>query len=185
MKVDTRKFLSVGAILLVATLAVNGATSREATIVKDVSFDNHGDSLEAKITATGESKYTYFELKQPRRLVLDFIGIQNTIKFREKKIDAAGVERVRTSLFSDKNRTATRIVFDLSKNVSYRVIDDGGGIVRVVFGDAPPAPQNQIAGPVASALPAKPAALASSAAAAPAPVSPTESLSASVVNLGP
>ena len=87
MTVDSRKFLAVGALLLViATLAVNGATSREATIVKDVSFDSHGDSLEAKITATGESKYTYFELKQPRRLVVDFLGIQNTIKFREKKI---------------------------------------------------------------------------------------------------
>jgi type IV pilus assembly protein PilQ len=148
MRVDSRKFLSVGVLVLLSTLAVNGATSKEAAIVKDVSFSNNGDSLEAKITASDETKYTYFELQQPRRLVIDFRGIQNTISFKEKRIDSAGVERVRTSLFSDKDRKATRIVFDLNRDVPYRVIEDGGGIVRIVFGDNSRAPENQTAGPV-------------------------------------
>jgi type IV pilus assembly protein PilQ len=148
MRVDSRKFLSVGVLVLLSTLAVNGATSKEAAIVKDVSFSNNGDSLEAKISASDETKYTYFELQQPRRLVIDFRGIQNTISFKEKRLDRAGVERVRTSLFSDRNRKATRIVFDLNKDVPYRVIEDGGGIVRIVFGDTARAPGNQTAGPV-------------------------------------
>src|SRR5437868_36765 len=111
MRVDSGKFLSIGVLVMISTLVVNGATSKEAAIVKDVSFSSTGESLEAKITASEDSKYTYFELKEPRRLVVDFHGIQNTISFKEKRIDAAGVERVRTSLFSDKNREATRIVF--------------------------------------------------------------------------
>jgi type IV pilus assembly protein PilQ len=147
MRVDSRKFLPVGVLLFIATLAVQGATSKEATIIKDVSFSHTEDSLEAKITAGGESKYTYFELKNPHRLVIDFHGIQNAIHFKEKTIGTAGVERVRTSLFSDKTRKATRIVFDLSKDVPYRVIDDGAGIVRIVFGETARAPQNQTAGP--------------------------------------
>src|SRR5262249_57084133 len=57
-------------------------------------------------------------------------------------------ERVRTSYFSSRSRRATRIVFDLSKDVPYRVIEDGGGIIRIVFGDTARAPQNQTAGPV-------------------------------------
>ncbi|PYT03433.1 MAG: hypothetical protein DMF60_18405, partial [Acidobacteria bacterium] len=146
MRVDSRKFLSVGVLVLISTLAVNGATSKEATIVKDVSFSNNGDSLEAKIVTGDDSKYTYFELKEPHRLVVDFHGIQNTISFKEKQIGAAGVERVRTSLFSDKNRNATRIVFDLSKDAPYRVIEDGGGVIRIVFGETARAPQNQTAG---------------------------------------
>src|SRR6266536_4161207 len=129
MRVDSKKFLSVGVLLLVCTLAVHGTTSREGTIVKDVSFSNSGDSLEAKIIASEDSKYTYFELKEPRRLVVDFHGIKNTISFKEKVIGAAGVERVRTSYFSDKKRKATRIVFDLSKDVPYRLIEDGAGVV--------------------------------------------------------
>jgi type IV pilus assembly protein PilQ len=144
---DSRKFLPVGVLLFIATLAVQGATSKEATIIKDVSFSHTEDSLEAKITAGGESKYTYFELKSPHRLVIDFHGIQNEINFKEKNIGTNGVERVRTSLFSDKSRTATRIVFDLSKDAPFRVIDDGAGVVRIVFGKTARAPQNQTAGP--------------------------------------
>jgi type IV pilus secretin PilQ/predicted competence protein len=148
MRVDSRKLLSVGMLLLISTLAVHGATSKETGIVKDVSFSNSGDSLEAKITASDDSKFTYFELQNPHRLVIDFHGIQNTIKFKEKQIDIAGVERVRTSLFSDRSRKATRIVFDLKGNVPYRIVEDGDGVTRIVFGETARAPENQTAGPV-------------------------------------
>jgi type IV pilus assembly protein PilQ len=148
MIVHSRKVVSVGVLLLIATLAVHGATSKEAYIIRDVSFSNVGDSLEAKIVAGGNSKFTYFELQNPHRVVIDFHGIQNTISFKEKQVGASGVERVRTSFFSDKSRQATRIVFDLSRDVPYRVIEDGDGVVRVVFGDTARAPRNQTAGPV-------------------------------------
>lgn len=147
MKVDSRKLLTVGMLLFVSTLAVHGATAREATIIKDVSFKNTGDSLEAKIVAGEDSKYKYFELANPHRLVVDFIGVRNTISFKEKQIGAAGVARVRASYFSNGKRRATRIVFDLSKNAPFRVIEDGGGIFRIVFGETAHAPQNQTAGP--------------------------------------
>ncbi|MBI2149094.1 MAG: type IV pilus secretin PilQ [Acidobacteria bacterium] len=147
MRVDSRKFLSVGVAVLVSTLAVNGASSRETAAVKDVAFNAIGDSLEVTITATEDSKFTYFELKAPHRLVVDFHGIQNGIGFKEKQVDNAVVARVRTSFFSDKRRKATRIVFDLADNAPYRVLEDGGGIVRVVFGATVRAPQNQMAGP--------------------------------------
>src|SRR5438093_265228 len=114
MRVDSGKFASVGVLLLISTLAVNGAASKDSVIVKDVSFNSNGESLEVKITASDETKYTHFVLDHPRRLVVDFHGIQNTISFKEKKIDAAGVQRVRTSFFSDETRRATRIVFDLA-----------------------------------------------------------------------
>jgi len=148
MRVDSRKLLLVGVLVLISTLAVNGAASKEPAIVKDVSFSNTGDSLEAKITASDDSKYTYFELANPHRLVVDFHGIQNTISFKDKQINAAGVERVRTSYFSDGNRKATRIVFDLKRDVPYRVIEDGSGVIRIVFGQTAKAPANQTVGPV-------------------------------------
>jgi hypothetical protein len=75
MRVDSVKFLSVGLLLLISTLTLNGAASREAAIVKDVSFSHDGESLEARIIATDDTKYTYFELNHPHRLVVDFHGI--------------------------------------------------------------------------------------------------------------
>src|SRR5881296_1667736 len=147
MRVDSGKFTSVGVLLLISTLAVNGAASKDSVFVKDVSFNSNGESLEVKITATDETKYTHFVLDNPRRLVVDFHGIQNTISFKEKKIDAAGVQRVRTSFFSDESRKATRIVFDLAANADYRFINDGGGNLRILFGQEAHAPLNQVAGP--------------------------------------
>ena len=147
MRVDSGKFTSVVVLLLISTLAVNGAASKDSVIVKDVSFNSNGESLEVKITATDETKYTHFVLDNPRRLVVDFHGIQNTISFKEKKIDAAGVRRVRTSFFSDETRKATRIVFDLAANADYRFINDGGGNLRILFGQEAQAPLNQVAGP--------------------------------------
>src|SRR5262245_5862886 len=154
MRIDSRKFLPVGVILLITTLAVHGTTTKERPIIKDVSFRNTGDSLEAKITTGENAKYTYFELKSPHRLVVDFHGIRNTIRFKEKNIGAAGVERVRTSFYSDGGRKATRIVFDLAKDVPYRLIEDNTGAVRIVFGSTARAPQNQTAGPVVVPEPA-------------------------------
>lgn len=147
MKVDSRKFLSVGVLVLISTLAVNGATARETATVKDVSFNTNEDSLEVKITTTQETRFTYFELNRPHRLVVDFHGIQNNIGFREKRITSSGVERVRTSYFESRKRKATRIVFDLAADAPYRVLDDGGGVVRVVFGDTARAPLNLTDGP--------------------------------------
>ncbi len=38
MRADSRKFLSVGVLLLIATLTVNGASPRETDVVKDVGW---------------------------------------------------------------------------------------------------------------------------------------------------
>src|SRR5262245_39215448 len=120
--IDSRKFLVLGALLFVATLAVHGASSKDTAFVRDVKFNDNGESLEVKITTSESSKFTYFELNNPHRLVIDFHGSSSYVGFSERKIDRAGVERVRTSLFKDKDRTAARIVFDLASPARYRVI---------------------------------------------------------------
>ncbi|HEX5000258.1 MAG TPA: type IV pilus secretin PilQ, partial [Terriglobia bacterium] len=50
----------------------------------------------------------------------------------------AGVERIRTSYFTDETWQATRVVFDLSRPVPYVIDDDGAGHVRVAFGKQAP-----------------------------------------------
>jgi len=137
---DSRKLLTVGALLVLLTLVVHGAGSKETAVVSDLSFNSVGHSVEVNIATTEHARYTYFELSNPRRLVVDFHGIRNNIGFKERPIDAAGVERVRTSYFTDRNRKATRIVFDLAENVPYRITDDGENSVRVLFGDVPAQP---------------------------------------------
>jgi type IV pilus assembly protein PilQ len=152
---DSRKCVAVGMLLLMSTLAVNGSSPMETAVVRDVSFNANGQSLEVKITTTASTRFTYFELQSPHRLVVDFHGIQNAIDFREKEVATGGVERVRTSFFSDDKRKATRIVFDLTEGVPYEVRDDGDGVVSVLFNPEPmTAPVNLVAGPpIVPALP--------------------------------
>jgi type IV pilus assembly protein PilQ len=151
---DFRKFVVMFVLVLALTLVIQATTPTEA-FVKDVAFSAAGRSLEARITASESARFTYFELDGPHRLVVDFHGLKNGIAFSQKNVAAAGVTRVRTSYFTAPDRTATRIVFDLDKTVNYRVIDDGEGVVRVVFdgpkvlddADAVTIPSNLIAGP--------------------------------------
>src|SRR5262245_12280774 len=131
---DFRKVSIIFVLAVALSLAV--AASPKEAFVKDVAFSASGRSLEAKITSTESAKFTYFELDGPHRLVVDFHGLKNGVGFSQKTIQAVGVERVRTSYFTAADRTATRIVFDIERNVNYRVIDDGDGIVRIMFSDS-------------------------------------------------
>jgi type IV pilus secretin PilQ/predicted competence protein len=138
---DFKKLLVFGVLVVALTLAVQAASPKDTVSVKDIAITSTGDALEARITASSEvEKFTYFELEGPRRLVVDFHGFQNGIGFAQKKVQTAGVERIRTSYFSTPDRKATRIVFDLKSGINYQVLDDGAGVVRVVFGDMPAMP---------------------------------------------
>ena len=134
MRLDFRKCSMMFVLAVALSLAV--AASPKEAFVKDVAFSASGRSLEAKITTSESAKFTYFELDGPHRLVVDFHGLRNGIAFAQKNIAAAGVTRVRTSYFTAPDRSATRIVFDMDNTVNYRVIDDGEGVVRVVFDTA-------------------------------------------------
>ena len=125
MRVTSRKLLSIALLLLVSTLALHGGSTTDTAAVNDISFKSAEGSVEVRIMAAESAKFTYFELRKPHRLVFDFHGIQNNIGFKEKRIDNAGIERVRTAFFNNEKRKATRVVFDLSDNAPYRVLEDG------------------------------------------------------------
>jgi len=145
---DFKKLLVFGVLVVVLTLGVHAASKKDAPMVKDVAVTASGQALEAKITSTETARFTYFELEGPRRLVVDFHGLQNGIAFTQKKVETAGVAKIRTSYFSTPERKATRIVFDLDAGVNYQVLDDGAGVVRVQFGDP------KVYAPIAAPVPA-------------------------------
>jgi type IV pilus assembly protein PilQ len=127
--------MTLGLSLLALTVAGYGAAPQPA-VVKSLAYSGNGESLDVRIDATGPVRVAHFELDNPRRLVVDFLDIQSTIAFKEKSVRLAGVERIRTSFFTDDKRQATRIVFDLSGPAPYVIDDDGAGHVRVAFGRA-------------------------------------------------
>ncbi len=90
----------------VLTLAIQAASPKDTAIVSALELNSGSQSLEAKITMAEKSRYTYFELDSPRRLVVDFHGLKNGLNFTRKRVGAAGVEQIRTSFFDSKGRKA-------------------------------------------------------------------------------
>src|SRR6187551_2665223 len=125
---DSRKYAAFAMVLLAFTFVVQAAApqagtedSVEVKTVKDVAITPKGDATEARITTSGPAKFTYFELTGPRRLVVDFQDLQNGVAFKEKQISSGGVERVRAGVLQEKDRTITRIVFDLTIDAQYQI----------------------------------------------------------------
>ncbi len=156
---DSRKALPFGALVLAFTLVIQAVAPTEVAAVKDLVMTPGEDSVEAQITTTAQAKYTYFELTGPRRLVMDFRDVQNELAFKEKQVSVAGVERIRAGMFQDKDRNATRIVFDLNEAASYRVLDDKSGLLRIVFAQNNPVTTTPLA-PFLAEVPVEPVLIA-------------------------
>ena len=62
---DSRKLLPVSVFLLISTLAVSGATSKETAVVKDLSFNSSGASLEVRVRDRGTAGLHLFWTEQP------------------------------------------------------------------------------------------------------------------------
>lgn len=135
---DRRKFLAIALLMIPVTFAVVGASPKTLPSVRDINVSSNGNSVEVRILTDSLVRYTYFELSSPRRLVVDFHGSQSGLEFREREVATAGVDRIRTSAFTSRDRKATRVVFDLGRDVPYR-ISDGEGAVTVTFGNEEPA----------------------------------------------
>ena len=148
---DLRKFMVMFALVVALTFVVQAASPKDA-FVQDVALSSTGRFLEARITASESARFTYFELDGPHRLLLSIFTASKIISLsRRRTLNLLGLPAFGQVIRMAPDRTATRIVFDLDKTVDYRVIDDGAGVVRVVF-DGPEAdtiqvPSNLIAGP--------------------------------------
>ena len=133
MTVLAKRTLSLAVLALLSTVAIGGATDDPAA-VESLTLNTMENSVEFIITSTEGVSYTYFELDGPR-LVVDFHKALNRLGFLERYVGSAGVEQVRAASFSDPGRDATRVVFDLEREVPYEVVDEGGGVTRVRFGN--------------------------------------------------
>ncbi len=132
MTVFTKTITAVSILLLLSTVAV-GQISDDPIKVETLVVTPAEDAVEFTVNSTEWVRYTYFELEGPR-LVVDFHNAESELGFWRREVDHAGVTQVRSSFFTDDNREATRLVFDLEKEVPYEIIDEGEGKVRVRFG---------------------------------------------------
>jgi type IV pilus assembly protein PilQ len=117
-----------------------------------VSSDRDGHTV-VTLAADGRLAYESQVLENPQRLVVDLKGAVSRLQTRQIEVGKGGVSRVRAGQYRTEPEPVSRVVFDLEKEVPYRIEETAKSLV-VTFGADAPAPAAK-AIPVAVASPAE------------------------------
>ena len=117
-----------------APAAPAARSGQKATRIVEVTRDEVGSQLAFTVKADGRLEYRDFMLAGPDRLVVDFPDVTARASVRQIDVGEAPVHKIRLGQFSAAAPKVARLVLDLSKKASYRIIDGTNG-VRIVFGD--------------------------------------------------
>lgn len=99
-------------LILLTTLLVSSFVDA-ATKVKGVRIWPSPDSTRIVLDLSESSKYTYFSLENPNRLVVDLADSKLTTSLKNLKHDSKLLKTIRSS----KKGNKTRLVFDLTKKI--------------------------------------------------------------------
>lgn len=135
---------SVAAVCLGGAFLLSTTVSGHASRIQSVRLDRESGSTNFVISKMGAVEVEDFMMEDPPRLVLDFVGAEHGLDDNTFDGDGSFVTRVRSSQFTNEPDQITRLVFDLEREVSYRVSTEEDAVTVTFFekGDnAPPAPR--------------------------------------------
>jgi general secretion pathway protein D len=115
------KWISLFLFLFILTPS---AFSKENKLT-EVTFKELPQKIRINITATEEAKYKSFKMSKPPAVVIDLFDTLHSWPQKTLIINKNVVKKVRSSQFQTKDKTGrniTRIVIDLTKIVSYNIL---------------------------------------------------------------
>lgn len=139
-----KKFLSAILIIILVLLPATespifaqttvAAVSNKG-ILKDVKYTTDKEYEVVRLTIDGFSGYTYFELEDPLRIVIDLKSTQ--LSGKQRTVDTKGtlVNRVRYAQFTE---TTTRVVLDVNEGYDFSIETTETGLAVHVTGKKTP-----------------------------------------------
>ncbi|MFH1755064.1 MAG: type IV pilus secretin PilQ [Candidatus Latescibacterota bacterium] len=124
---------SVILFLLSGIVAIASSATGEIPGVVSMNSENSENGVKWVIERNGDIELQDFQLQNPPRLVLDFLGARHQLDKKLYLGDGKLVERVRTSQYTNAPQEVTRVVFDLQIGTSYRLAANGNKIVVAFF----------------------------------------------------
>jgi type IV pilus assembly protein PilQ len=88
------------------------------------------------INPTGVVQYQEYALEDPKRLVIDLVGVKNVVESTNLRVDGRFVSAVRASQFQSEPDLVTRVVFELAEGTKYKVSRKGTAVEVVFTGPA-------------------------------------------------
>ncbi len=117
------------AILLAGVVALASPADDDAPVVNSIRMNRDNGVTKFVIEKAGAMECQDFFLKNPNRLVIDFIGAKHGFSAREFEGDGRLVEKVRTSQFMNAPDEITRVVFDLKDESTHKIKEEGDKVV--------------------------------------------------------
>jgi hypothetical protein len=97
-----------------------------ATLVRSVHLDQSKDSVRVVVATNGFAHFEDFTLSDPARIVVDVIGVRNTLRSRAIDTGTASIRRVRVG---QPRPGIARIALDINGRVTYQVTREGASLV--------------------------------------------------------
>lgn len=127
-----RMHKSVAAICLGGAFLLSTTVSGDASKIESVRLERQAGATTFIISKMGAMDVEDFMMEDPPRLVVDFVGAQHGLDVNTIEGDGSFVTRVRSSQFTNEPDQITRLVFDLKRDLSYKVSNQTD-VVTVVF----------------------------------------------------
>jgi len=116
--------LALGLFLLFFTMQVYALQNK----VTNIKITEKNKKTRVEFTLKDSAKVKFITLKNPKRIVLDFSNVRLGVKIKGLKYSKDNINRVREGYPKVK---VLRVVFDVKKNVSYKVINNNSR--RIIF----------------------------------------------------
>lgn len=113
--------------------ATAAAASTEAARIQNIDIKKDGGQLSVVVDYQGKVEVKYFELKAPKRLVLDLINAVNAVPVDTISVKFDPVESIRIGQFRSTQPKIARVVFDLNSDPQYQVVPSDTRLT-IVFG---------------------------------------------------
>lgn len=124
--------LTIIATLFAGVVLLASVAGGDGTNLESVELAQTPTASTYTITPSGVVQYQEYALEDPKRLVIDLVGVKNGVESGKLQVDGHFISAVRASQFQSEPDLVTRVVFELAEGTKYKVTRKGMAI-EVVF----------------------------------------------------
>ena len=128
--------LTIIATLFAGVVLLASIAGGDVTNLDSVELAQTPTATTYMINPTGVVQYQEYALEDPKRLVIDLVGVKNIIESNTLQVDGRFVSAVRASQFQSEPDLVTRVVFELAEGTKYKVSRKGTSVEVVFTGPA-------------------------------------------------
>ena len=128
--------LTVIATLFAGVVLLASVAGGDVTNLDSVELAQSPTATTYMINPSGVVQYQEYALEDPKRLVIDLVGVKNIVESSKLQADGRFVSALRASQFQSEPDLVTRVVFELAEGTKYKVSRKGTAVEVVFTGPA-------------------------------------------------